>query len=129
MEHWAAGYIGEPYIKGVHDCWGFARRVWREQFGLDVPVVDYDPDHKMSWARAFTQAEERRHWAQVDQPQDGDGALMGHGRHPFHVGVWVDGGVLHCLEGIGVLYQSLQSLQLAGWSNFTFYRRSPCAPR
>ena len=26
--HWAAAYIGTPWIARRHDCWAFARRVW-----------------------------------------------------------------------------------------------------
>lgn len=121
--HWANKYVGDEYVPGTHDCWGFARRVWREQFGIDVGPVEYDAEDALSCARACTVSDEVSRWKLVAIPEDGDAVLLAHKKFPTHVGVWAGGGVLHCTSGIGVLHQTIQSLQLAGWRNFIFYRR------
>lgn len=126
MTHWALRYIGDPWISGEHDCWAFVRRVWREQFGLDVAAVDVDACNRLACMRAFSGHDERSNWHNVDEPREGDAVLLAQGQHPSHVGVWVDvdgGGVLHCAEGMGVMFQTVSSLKTAGWHCKEFYRR------
>ena len=105
MMHWAFDYIGQPWVAGDHDCRGFFRR------GL------------AGGRRQF--AGERANWVPVARPQEGDAVLLAHARHPSHVGLWVDadhGGVLHCVQGAGVVFQSLKSLKAMGWNHLEFYR-------
>lgn len=126
MTHWAADYIGEPWIAGTHDCWAFVRRVWRDHFNLEVPPVDVDACNKMACMRAFAGHEERASWHNVDTPREGDAVLLSQSKHPSHVGVWIDadgGGVLHCIEGTGVVFQTVGSMRAAGWHGMEFYRR------
>lgn len=123
--HWAEVYIGEPWINGAHDCWGFFRTVQRDRFGVVVPVVDIDATNRLLVAQAFRDHEERAHWQQVETPVEGDAVLMAHARWPAHVGVWVEadgGGVLHCIPGAGVVFSRPAQLVAAGWSQSTFYR-------
>ena len=51
MTHWAIRYIGDEWVTREHDCWGFVRRVYREQFGIAVPAVDVD---SLNLARVLT---------------------------------------------------------------------------
>ena len=123
--HWAAAYIGTPWIARRHDCWAFARRVWAERFGLDVPAVDVDALDARAVLRAFRDHPERGHWVEVDQPREGDGVLLSHSRHPSHVGVWIDidgGGVLHCDRHSGVVFATHSALERCGWGSLRYYR-------
>lgn len=125
--HWAEKYIGEPWVAGVHDCWAFVRRVWAEQFGRDVPAVDVDACNKLACVRAFTGHDDRANWELIDTPYEGCAVLLSQSQHPSHVGVWVDvdgGGVLHCVEHIGVIFQTISSLRLSGWNKLEYYQ--PC---
>lgn len=125
--HWAVDYIGEPWIAGEHDCWGFFRRVQSERYGRAVPPFDVDAFNRFACARAVRDNPERSHWLRVTAPQEGDAVLLAHARHPSHVGVWIDadgGGVLHCLEGDGVVFQTRKSLTACGWSHLEFYRHA-----
>lgn len=126
MSHWAATYIGQPWVAGANDCWSFARRVWRERFGIVVPAVDVDANNRLLCARAFADHghEERQNWRQVDVPQDGDAVLMAAGRRPSHVGVWVNGGILHCIMGAGVIWSSLSALANIGMKTTGYYRHA-----
>jgi cell wall-associated NlpC family hydrolase len=126
MTHWATLYIGDPWVAGEHDCWAFARRVWREQFGWHVPAVDVDALNQHAISRAITQHPERSHWQRLDDPQEGAGVLMGKSDRAAHVGIWTEadgGGVVHCVEGIGVVFNTLSSLQQSGWRVLGWYRR------
>lgn len=125
MTHWAEIYIGEPWVSRTHDCWAFTRRVWREQYGLEISPIDVDSCNRMAAMRAFVGHEERAHWHNVATPQEGDAVLLSQSKHPSHVGVWVDadgGGVLHCIEGAGVVFQTVASMRAAGWHGMEFYR-------
>jgi hypothetical protein len=125
--HWAAHYIGDAWINGVHDCWGFLRRVQMEQFGLDLPEIDVDACSPLVCRRAFASAGERDRWLAVEVPAEGDAVLMGKNKRPAHVGVWIEtplGAVLHCVEGGGVVVQDRAALRLSGWQILGFYRRA-----
>lgn len=124
--HWAEAYLGEPWINGAHDCWGFFRRVQREHFGLELPEIDIDACSRLACAREFAGHDERDAWALVESPAEGDAVLMGKNKRPAHVGIWIDadgGAVLHCVEGAGVIIQQRSTLRLAGWNTLGFYRR------
>lgn len=127
MSHWAEHYIGAPWVAGDHDCWAFARRVWRERFGLVVPAVDVDATNRMACGRAFQGHPERDCWTRVDRPVEGDAVLLGKSGRPSHVGVWVEAGpgaVLHCVQGAGVVCNDPTALALAGWRVLGWYRRA-----
>ena len=126
MQHWAAQYIGEPYVPQENDCWAFCRRVWHTHFGLDVPVVAVNGTNLRAITRAFSYHPERDLWQPVESPIEGDAVLMAHSRFPSHVGIWVDadgGGVLHCQDPLGVIFSRRDALARAGWARLQFYRR------
>lgn len=123
--HWAAGYIGLPWIAHDNDCWSFCRRVWAERFGLAVPAIDVDADHLAAVTRSFLGHPERARWAEVVAPVEGDAVLLAHSRFPTHVGIWVDidgGGVLHCEQASGVVFSRPGALARCGWAHLSFYR-------
>jgi cell wall-associated NlpC family hydrolase len=125
-QHWAAAYVGTPYRPGETDCWNFARRVWREVFGLDIPAAGVDVGDQRALRRALAGHDELRHWREVDHPRDGDAILMGRSARPCHVGVWADdgfGGVLHSVEGAGVIFSPRASLPGLGYRVTAILRR------
>ena len=122
MSHWVTNYIGMEWTAGDNDCWGFFRRVQLDQFGRDVPVVDVDSMSRLAATRALEGHDERSNWQPVETPQDGDAVLMGKGKHPCHIGLWAAGGVLHCVEHIGVIHQPTFALAMTGWKTVSYYR-------
>jgi cell wall-associated NlpC family hydrolase len=110
---------------GLNDCWHFFRRVQLERFGRDVPTVDVDGLSTLACAKAFERHEERGDWSIVTLPQEGDAVLMGRGKRPTHVGIYVDangGSVLHCTANAGSCLQRIPALKRDGWVNLVFYR-------
>lgn len=123
---WAAQYIGDPWVAGEHDCWAFARRVWREHFGLQVPAVDVDALNRLACSRAFATHPEQQNWYKVSAPADGDAVLMGKNDRPSHVGVWCAAGrgcIVHCMETVGVVAHTPTTLALTGFRVLGYYRR------
>ena len=127
---WPAQYIGEPWEPGTHDCWHFARRVWREVFALDVPPVEVDAINRLASTRAFAGHPEVSLWVEIDNPEEGAGVLLGKSHRPSHVGIWTShqgGGLVHCIEHSGVVFQTASSLAASGWRILGCYRRRASA--
>ncbi len=126
VEPWPVKYIGLPWIAGEHDCWGFARRVWRDELGLDVEVVDVDAASALSVMREIRDGDQLCKWERIEKPEEWCGVLMGKSERPSHVGVWsgVDGGkILHSVHGAGVIFTNETGLALMGYRVLGFYRR------
>lgn len=131
MSHWASQYIGLSWRScadgpDAYDCWNFFRLVQREHYGVSVPTVGFVE----SWREAATLLEtheERQRWQQVERPLDGCAVLMARTRLPVHIGTWIRAngteGVLHCMQGAGVVFQRPEMLRAAGWGRLTYYRQ------
>jgi len=126
--HWAAGYIGRPWVAGRSDCWNFARTVWAEIFGLDVPAVQVDVTSALAARRALRDGG-RTGWTRVGRAEEGDAVLMSTGARPCHVGVFAapDGcdGIVHSVEGAGVIWTPLNRIGALGYQVAGFWRREP----
>lgn len=121
--HWAAQYIGTPWVAGESDCWNFARRVWAEQFGVSVPEIPWDGDPRDQIA-AFAGSAERALWLEVLRPREGDAVLMARGRYPCHIGIWLGtGGILHSIEAQGVIFTRRPDLTRLGYRITGYYWR------
>lgn len=125
--------IGMPWVAGGRgptefDCWGLFLHVQRACFDRVLPEIPVDAKNLRAIAKGFHSHPERQRWAAVKQGQcviSGDAVLMRQSRQPVHVGVWLGldgGGVLHCMQGAGVVFQRLEPLALHGWQVEGFYR-------
>ena len=130
-QHWAVPLIGKPSEAGqqgqdAFDCWGLLAWVYQQQFNINLPRISVAEGDLRSQIRAFRSHPEHRHWQQVDTPKEGDALLLRQSRHPIHVGLWIktegEAGVLHALQGAGVVFQTLNSLKLSSWSIEGVYR-------
>jgi cell wall-associated NlpC family hydrolase len=126
---WAVKYIGKPWAAGAagphaYDCWGLVRAVYRDQLGIALPVIDVDAMSPIAVRRALDGHEERSRWRAVTPPEPYAVALMSHGQRPHHVGVWTGSGVLHAVEGAGVVHQSPASLAVHRWRILEFCARA-----
>jgi cell wall-associated NlpC family hydrolase len=130
-QHWAVPLIGKPWEAGqqgpdAFDCWGLLAWVYKQQYSILLPRISVAEGDLRSQIKAFRAHPEHRHWQQVDTPKEGDALLLRQSRHPIHVGIWIvtegEAGVLHALQGAGVVFQTLNSLKLSGWSIEGVYR-------
>jgi cell wall-associated NlpC family hydrolase len=114
---WVAGYIGIPFVERGRgrdgaDCWGLARMIWAERFGLDLASFDgaYETTEEgEAIGRALTErGTETPEWLEVAPGAEraGDGVLMtgfyradgALAKAPIHVGVVVAPGALIHIE-------------------------------
>jgi cell wall-associated NlpC family hydrolase len=108
------GLIGKPYRAGAggpdaFDCYGLARHVMRELYAVALPD------------RIAPAAIRRSAWRRVAFPADGAIVLMGAGPTPKHIGVYLGDGVLHALEGAGVVFDPFDMLPFRGFGHFRVY--------
>ncbi|MDO8605103.1 MAG: NlpC/P60 family protein [Phaeospirillum sp.] len=127
--HWATALIGLPWsVHGsgpdLFNCWEFVRMVQSRHFGRTLAEIA-NPEDILGLGRTFRDHPERRRWAKVEHPAEGDCVLLRQSRHPIHVGIWLDvdgGGVLHCSRESGVVFQRPDALRLNGLAIEGFYR-------
>ncbi len=132
MSHWACQYIGLPWQLGCRDgsavdCWGLVVWVQQQQFNRQLPDIVVTDDNLKQFIHTFRAHPERQRWQLTETPIEGDAVLLRQSRYPMHVGVWVcisqaEQGVLHCVKGNGVVFQSLSSLRLSSWQVSGYYR-------
>lgn len=118
--HWATPYIGVPYQRSAQgpeyfDCWSFFRRIQKERFGRDLPLLPSPP----SWgaiSRAMPEWAGQFGWRPTAAPLDGDAVFMARLRDPTHIGVWIADlkATLHCAAGGSVLHDA-RHLAAAQW--------------
>ncbi|MBD4208184.1 peptidoglycan endopeptidase [Xanthomonas citri pv. citri] len=120
-------YIGLPWKSGAtgpdeYDCWGLLRHIQLQYFGIVLPLIVVGDE---SGCRdMFDEKINNREWVPVVTPRHGDGVLLRGGDLP-HVGVYLDldgGGILHALEGVGVVFTHARSLPAMGFGRTTYYR-------
>jgi cell wall-associated NlpC family hydrolase len=119
---WAAEYVGIPFAErgrsraGV-DCWGLARLLLAERYGVDVPsyVGDYRSPLDRDEVATLITGEIPEAWQAVPSaPRPGDVALLRVAGRPLHVGVLVaPPWFLHVMEGRETVLERLDSPQWA----------------
>lgn len=118
-----AQYIGLPWEQEYHDCAEFARRIQRDHFGVVVPPISLPDYSDVKGIVEFINGHpENDNWVTVGNPQHGDIVVI---RKPAHYGVWIDvdgGGVLHCVEGIGVIFTHDSAWRMSGFGRREYLR-------
>lgn len=122
--------IGRPYdlggrAQGSVDCYGCARILQREIFGRDMPDFAMPGTAgRQAISAAIAVHPERRRWQEIAEPQDGALVTMARNDCGYHLGTWLaeDGGiVVHAIEVVGVVADTIGSLQAVGWRRFRFH--------
>ncbi len=109
--------IGKRYQAGAsgpdqYDCYGLAAHVLENLFGVALPSRETGP------------LSSYRSWPASTTPEDGALVVMNNGKGR-HIGVWLgpERGVLHALDGVGVIFDDLSSLAMRGFNyRFRVYR-------
>lgn len=119
--------IGIPYkIDGMtpegFNCWGLIYYVRKNFFDVALPLIPIGDDE--TCRDVFKAKVNAGHWEAVAIPGHGDPVLMRDG-NASHVGIYLDldgGGILHSLEGVGVVFTKMVHLRSLGFSRSVFYR-------
>lgn len=134
--HWAEQYIGLPWESGAqgpesYNCWGLVRKVASTHFGYEPPMIIVDESLGLLVRKTFRAHPEKNNYYVVDVPSAGDIVEMGSAKDMWHVGIWLDvdgGGVLHSVQGVGVVFTALRHLKMLGWSQVIYWRFNKGAP-
>lgn len=109
-------YIGLPYREGARgpdafDCYGIVAAFYRAVRGIELPDFYADAPGAGSASRAISAAlrgeVDGGNAVPVTEPADYDIAIVGSNRNLHHVGVYVDGGILHATRKMGSAWQPL----------------------
>lgn len=130
--NWNA-YIGLPYREGArgpdaYDCYGLVAAVFRAAHGVELPdwcAVGTGPQgasRAISAALAGEVAGGRS--IRVAEPGDWDIAVVGSQLRPHHVGVVVDGGVLHAAKAFGSVWHPMTRFKMI-YPHVEFYQWQP----
>lgn len=118
-------YLGKPFIDGGrgpqgYDCWGLVLAVYRDIFGIDVPV-DYDVSAHATMAvvRAMSKEMEVGNWQLVETPVAPCVVAMAtNSNHPDlvnHCAIYLgDNKIMHALKATGVVIQSTEDMRIRG---------------
>lgn len=90
----------------------------------EVPDFPIAPEKLTEVTVKMTKEAMRGQWVQLSVPEEGAVVGLSHHRLFHHVGIFTqaDGGlVIHALDGIGVIANSLQQLRNGGWNRIEFY--------
>lgn len=120
-------YIGKPYAEGgngpdAYDCRGLLIHFQRTYFGQNIPDLPMGDEMRDLFQRKL----DAQSWEVVANPRHGDCVLLRGGAQP-HVGVYVDPiggecGVVHSLEGAGVVFTHASRLRAQGFSRVQYIR-------
>lgn len=121
--------IGLPWRSGAtgpdaYDCWGLAQAVQARLFLRQLPSFPHvDAENVRAVVREIATSSHRKQWMRADGPSHGSLVELSSGRHPYHVGVYLDvdgGGILHSQNPAGVCFDRIATLEAAGWRRFAY---------
>lgn len=99
-----ANYIGIPWILGGHsqdgaDCWGLTTLILKNCYGVNVDRFIGAKDSGDELAEIINSESRSSIWNGVASPKNGDVCIMraGEKNRPEHIGVYVDGLIIHAL--------------------------------
>lgn len=110
-------YLFKRYDKKAYNCRHFAREVWLELTGEDIAeriTFFWDDPDKSHIAKSDVQAFRRLH-----EPCNPCLAMMRNPKSPPHLGIYLDGRILH-LDGDGAYYIRPEVVRQF-WHSLTYF--------
>jgi len=123
---WINDYIGRRWESGASgpdtfNCWGLVRHVYLTLLGIELSEIIIDDTNRLAREYAFNNHHEYRNWQRVYSGKPLDVVVLSSILEPGHCGLYISGGVLHCLRRSGVVFQTLPGMRIKGWE-INFYR-------
>ncbi len=105
-------YIGKPYDianKTGYSCWGLVKHLYNE---LGIVAPDFPATtNTVETGRAIKDAMETEGWVELAQPEEFCVVAMSDRGTIFnHVGIFLEGAVLHSSHEYGVVHQYLSTI-------------------
>lgn len=111
--------IGKNYRKHTYNCANFVSDWYLEKLNIKIPVVNEFDRSFLAWMR--------KHFEQVDKPNENDLVLMVNRDGSNHIGVYHDYGVIHNYKPTvahgSVCWNTLGSIR-GNYTQVRFYRWS-----
>ncbi len=99
-------YIGDPWVSPGHDCWGFVRRVYLCELGIELPKFVCDATSVREVAKMFyKQSSPLNPQFRRCEPKNFAIVLIKKVDQVCHVGLYYEGRILHCALGVGVCFE------------------------
>jgi lipoprotein Spr len=122
-------YVGIPYkihgreIDGC-DCYGLVRLVYKNELGIELPNfldIGYENTQK-SFGKSIDLCKPVLDLKKVKEPMSYDIGLFYIRGIPSHIGIYIDGGILHSTDKLGSVYVPLSRFirryRIEGWYRF-----------
>jgi len=106
--HWVNKYIG----KHSYNCGSLVYNVLKNEFNKEIPEVNANNILEIS-----------KLTKKIKKPEHGAIAIMKNDNS--HIGLYLKydgGGILHCLEKTGVIFQTHAHLRSNGWKTINYYK-------
>ena len=126
------GLLGTRYVlnsedpsKGL-DCWTATRLIQEKCFGRVLPRIAIQSADPRSYIKAVLEGEALLNWQRIETPVHGCIVELVRGTVPNHVGTYFEipefkvHGLVHCLNGAGMVFDPIMTLHAAGWRRFTY---------
>lgn len=122
-KHWANKYIGKPYkLGGQYDCWTLFREIQKVEFNRDVPVVNVEGYSLQGIVKTFRESTDETigNWKKINfqDVKEGSAILLAQMKETHHIGIWINqdsGGIIHCVEKIGVVFTTDDKIRASRW--------------
>ena len=118
MKQWAVKYIGKSWINGNYDCWGLVRDVYKNELRIELSPIVADATNLRDVLSEFRKSSNYNHLKETSDFKDKNIVILTQNKYPCHVGVYCEadgGGILHNMQGVGVVFQKLPELRMNGW--------------
>jgi len=89
------------------DCYGLCKLIYGAQYGLVLPDWVTDVIDLRVRAEEFDKAVCSGEFTKKDEPDDSDFVVCYRTKMAYHMGLFYAGGVVHCVDGIGSVYEPL----------------------
>ncbi len=126
-------YVGLPYREAArgpdaYDCYGLTALVYQELRGVTLPDFYHEGSGVSKSSAAIAAAAQGEilggRASRVDDPSDWDIVIIGQNRIPHHVGLVINGGVLHTLNALGSVWHSMPTFSRL-FTKSEFYKWHP----
>lgn len=119
-------HLGRPWSAHGFDCWECVRAIYFDAYGITLAQfqIETPGDHHETMT-AIDEQKKTGKWEMLGYPEDGCFVAIGKREWPHHIGIYlaIDGGkIVHCLENIGCVVDSVSSLKISGWGFMQFYK-------
>lgn len=115
-------YIGMEYSLKYFNCWDFVKMFYERELGIKLPFLMLENLNLRKQAEVIKTQTAKSYWQELEQSEPNCVCVMRQSKHPIHVGIFINNHVLHNIEHIGVVYQSLSSLKLSNWKISGYYK-------